>query len=51
MLLVTFMKKKKYDFKQATNGLLSVQAVQDSGFDFDIILMGAHISCTPHHVL
>lgn len=40
MLLATFMKKRKYPFSQAENGLLAVQAVEARAQQFDFILMG-----------
>jgi hypothetical protein len=40
MLLATFLRKKKYPFTQAENGLISVQAVQSKPENFDVILMG-----------
>jgi len=39
MLLATFLKKKKYPFTKAENGLIGVQAVQMQPDNFDIILM------------
>lgn len=40
MLLATFMKKKKYPFTKAENGLLGVEAVKAEAENFDVILMG-----------
>lgn len=40
MLLATFLKKKKYPFTKAENGLIGVQAVQARPQNFDVILMG-----------
>jgi hypothetical protein len=40
MLLATFMKKKKYPFAKAENGLLGVEAVKAGAKNFDVILMG-----------
>jgi len=39
MLLATFLRKRKYPFTQAENGLISVQAVQSKPENFDVILM------------
>ena len=40
MLLATFIKKKKYPFTTAVNGLLGVEAVKAKAENFDVILMG-----------
>jgi len=39
MLLATFIKKKKYPFTTAVNGLLGVEAVKAKAENFDVILM------------
>lgn len=43
MLLATFLKRKKYPFAQAENGLIGVQAVQARPQNFDVILMGMYL--------
>jgi DNA-binding response OmpR family regulator len=40
MLLATYMKKNKWEFEKATNGLLALQAFQKSPEGFDVIFMG-----------
>lgn len=40
MLLATYMKKKKWDYETAENGLIALQAFQNRPQGFDIIFMG-----------
>jgi hypothetical protein len=40
MLLATFIRKRKYPFTKAVNGLLGVEAVKARPENFDVILMG-----------
>jgi CheY-like chemotaxis protein len=40
MLLATYMKKNKWEFEKASNGLLALQAFQRSPEGFDVIFMG-----------
>lgn len=40
MLLATYMKKNKWDFEKAENGLLALQAFQRRPEGFDVIFMG-----------
>ena len=40
MLLATYMKKNKWEFEQASNGLLALQAFRESPEGFDVIFMG-----------
>jgi hypothetical protein len=40
MLLATFIRKRKYPFTKAVNGLLGVEAVKARPGNFDVILMG-----------
>lgn len=40
MLLATYMKKKKWDYETAANGLIALQAFQKRPQGFDIIFMG-----------
>jgi hypothetical protein len=40
MLLATYMKKNKWDYETATNGLIALQAFQDRPQGFDVIFMG-----------
>jgi hypothetical protein len=42
MLLATYMKKNKWDFEKAENGLLALQAFQKRPEGFDVIFMGRH---------
>jgi hypothetical protein len=44
MLLATYMKKNKWDFEKAENGLLALQAFQRRPKGFDVIFMGTLIS-------
>jgi hypothetical protein len=50
MLLATYMKKNKWEFEKATNGLLALQAFQKRPEGFDVIFMGMnlfHLCPTP----
>jgi hypothetical protein len=40
MLLETYMKKNKWEFEKASNGLLALQAFCESPGGFDVIFMG-----------
>lgn len=40
MLLATYMKKNKWDYETAENGLVALQAFQSRPQGFDIIFMG-----------
>jgi hypothetical protein len=40
MLLATYMKKNDWEFEKATNGLIALQAFQNSAKGFDVIFMG-----------
>lgn len=40
MLLATYMKKNKWEFEKASNGLLALQAFRESPSGFDVIFMG-----------
>lgn len=43
MLLATYMKKNKWEYEKATNGLLALQAFRESPVGFDVIFMGMSI--------
>ncbi len=40
MLLATYMKKNKWEFEKATNGLLALEAYRERPEGFDVIFMG-----------
>jgi len=40
MLLATYMKKNKWEFEMAVNGLLALQAFQNRPEGYDVIFMG-----------
>ena len=48
MLLATYMKKNKWDFEKAENGLLALQAFQRRPEGFDVIFMGMPPSPPPN---
>jgi hypothetical protein len=48
MLLATYMKKNKWDFEKAENGLLALQAFQRRPEGFDVIFMGMPPSPSPN---
>jgi CheY-like chemotaxis protein len=48
MLLATYMKKNKWDFEKAENGLLALQAFQRRPEGFDVIFMGMPPSSFPN---
>jgi hypothetical protein len=40
MLLATYMKRNGWDYEEATNGLIALQAFQNRPQGFDVIFMG-----------
>jgi len=47
MLLATYMKKNKWEFEKASNGLIAMEAFRKRPGGFDVIFMGNSTSRLP----
>jgi CheY-like chemotaxis protein len=47
MLLATYMKRNGWDYEEATNGLIALQAFQNRPQGFDVIFMGKFCHALP----
>lgn len=47
MLLATYMKRKGWDYEEATNGLIALEAFENRPHGFDVIFMGTFFHPVP----